>query len=233
MEIKKSPKANLEKDKSTGFLIGIVFGLAVLFVGFEWGEKDVEISVNTGFSAVIEEEEIESTEQEEEIPPPPEPEPEPEKAPEVINEVENTVEVEHVEIASTEDDFNKAQVDTYVAPSAVEEVEEEYDDDYIHQNVEIRPEFPGGETALWKWINDNMNYPTIASDNGIKGTVLCSFVVNVDGSVQDVVVTRSANVHLDREAVRVLKLLPKFKPGEQSGKKVRVRYNVPVRFVLR
>jgi protein TonB len=95
------------------------------------------------------------------------------------------------------------------------------------------PQFPGGENALMKWINDHMNYPTIAAENGISGRVNCTFVVNADGSVVDVEVVRGRDPYLDKEAVRVLKLLPKFKPGEQRGKPVRVKYNVPVYFQLR
>jgi protein TonB len=94
------------------------------------------------------------------------------------------------------------------------------------------PEFPGGDAALLKWIADHINYPTIAQENGIQGRVSCSFTVNADGSVEDVKVARSVDPNLDKEAVRVLSMLPKFKPGEQRGKKVRVKYSVPVRFRL-
>ena len=228
MEIKKTSKANLEKDISLNYLMGLVVALAILFVGFEYGETDIEIKLDTGIANVIEEEEIEATEQNE--PPPPIVEPEVIKAPDIIEIVENTVEVEAVNLSSSEDDATHAQVETYTAPIEVEE--EEVDENFIFVSAEEPAQFPGGESALLKWISDNMIYPTIAQENGIQGRVYCQFVVEPDGSVSNVEVTRGSNVYLDREAVRVLAKLPKFKPGKQRGKAVRVRYSVPVRFQL-
>ena len=230
MEVKKSSRADFEKDKSINFLMGLVIGFAILFVGFEWGEKDVEISLVSGISAVVEEEEIEATEQQEE-PPPPMPEPEVVAVTEVINIVEDNIKTESFDFSS-EDDATHAQTEVYVAPVAAVIVEEEVDDTYIFVTVEKHPEFPGGETALMRWISDNMSYPTIAAENGIQGKIFCQFVVNVDGSVVDVEVVKGRDPYLDKEAIRVLKLLPKFKPGEQRGKAVRVRYSVPVNFKL-
>ena len=230
MEIKKNPKADLEKDKSLGFLIGAVLGLAVLFVGFEWGERDVKISVISGITELVTEEEIDASTQEEE-PPPPEPEPiVEEKIPEVIEEVEDTVEVEHVVIASTEDDVNRAQVETYVASAAVVEAEEEFDINHIHEVVEERPVYPGGLDALNAFLSKNIVYPTISQENGISGNVTVGFVVEIDGSVSDVKILRTLDYSCDREAMRVVKLLSKFTPGKQRGKPVRVAFSVPVRF---
>ena len=231
MEIKKNPKADLEKNKSLGFLMGIVVGLATLFVGFELGESEIEISVNSGIATIIQEEEIEASVQQDE-PPPPQPEPEVIKAPDILTIVEDNVKVEHTEIMTSEDDANRAQVETYVAPSQVVEEEEEVDENFVFVTVEERPEFPGGESKLLQWIADNMVYPTIATENGIEGRVHCAFVVNADGSVSDVSITRGVDPSLDKEALRVLKLLPKFKPGQQGGKAVRVKYSVPVRFAI-
>jgi len=228
MEIKKTPRADLEKGKSLSFLMGLVVGLAVLFVGFEWGEREIEVATDSGIAAVIEEEEIEATVQNE--PPPPPPEPEVIKAPEILEIVEDNVKVDDVEILSSEDDASQAQVDTYVAP--VEEEEEEVDENFVFVTVEKMPEFPGGEAALLKWIADHINYPTIAAENGIQGRVSCTFTVNADGSVTDVQVIRPRDPNLDKEAIRVLKQLPKFKPGEQRGKPVRVKYSIPVNFRL-
>lgn len=228
MEIKKTSKADLERDISLNYLMGLVIAIAILFVGFEWGETDVEINLDSGIANVIEEEEIEASEQDE--PPPPVVEPEVIKAPDIIEIVENKIEVESVDIGSSEDDVKHAQVETYVAPVEVEE--EEISEDFVFVSAEKMPMFPGGEGALMKWISDNMSYPTIAQENGIQGRVFCQFVVNADGSVVDVEVTRPLNQYLDKEAVRVLNKLPKFIPGEQRGKPVRVRYSVPVRFQL-
>jgi protein TonB len=98
--------------------------------------------------------------------------------------------------------------------------------------VEQMPEFPGGQAALLKWISDNIKYPAIAEENGIQGRVVCTFVVERDGSVTDVQVARSIDPSLDKEAVRVLKKMPHWIPGKQNGSAVRVKYTVPVTFRL-
>lgn len=228
MEIKKTQRADLEKDKSLSFLMGLVIALAILFVGFEWGERDIEVATDSGIAQVVEEEEIEASVQNE--PPPPPPEPEVIKQPEIINIVEDNVTVEETEFISSEDDASQAQIDTYVPP--VEEEEEEIDENFVFVTVEKMPEYPGGDAALLKWISEHINYPTIAAENGIQGRVSCSFVIERDGSVTDVQVVRPVDPNLDKEAIRVLKSMPKWKPGEQRGKPVRVKYSLPVRFKL-
>jgi len=104
--------------------------------------------------------------------------------------------------------------------------------DSIYPFADKMPVFPGGEQALLNWIRDNMVYPTIAMENGFQGNVYCQFVVEKDGSISNVQVTRGVNIYLDQEAKRVLKLLPKFIPGEQKSQVVRTLYAVPVRFKL-
>ncbi|MDR0394474.1 MAG: energy transducer TonB [Tannerella sp.] len=229
MEIKKTPRADLEKDKSLHLLMGLVVALAILFVGFEWGEKDIEVATDSGIAAVIDEEDIDMTVQNE-LPPPPPPEPEVIKEPDILEIVEDEEKVESIQIASSEDDASHAQTETYVAP--VVEEEEEVDDNFVFVTVEKMPEFPGGDAALLKWISDNIVYPPIAAENGIQGRVSCQFTVNADGSVEDVQVVRAVDPNLDKEAIRVLRKVPRFKPGEQRGKPVRVKYSVPVRFKL-
>ena len=98
--------------------------------------------------------------------------------------------------------------------------------------VEQMPAFPGGQAALIKWISENVKYPSIAEENGIQGRVVCSFVVERDGSVTDVKVVRSIDPSIDKEAVRVLKKMPRWNPGRQGGSPVRVKYTVPVTFRL-
>jgi protein TonB len=98
--------------------------------------------------------------------------------------------------------------------------------------VEQNPEFPGGDAELIKFLQKNIQYPQMERDNDIQGKVLLRFVVMEDGSVQDVNVVRSVSPGLDKEAVRVVKMLPKFKPGKQQGKAVRVYFNLPVVFKL-
>ena len=104
--------------------------------------------------------------------------------------------------------------------------------DYVYLTVEQMPKFPGGETALLKWISDNMSYPSTALFNGIYGRVACQFIVEKDGSVSNVEVIRGRDPDLDKEAIRVLQKLPKFEPGRQRGEVVRVKYQVPVSFKI-
>lgn len=98
--------------------------------------------------------------------------------------------------------------------------------------VEQMPEFPGGQAALLKWIGGNVKYPAIAEENGIQGRVVCTFIVDRDGSITDVKVARSIDPSLDKEAIRVLRKMPRWYPGRQNGQPVRVLYTVPVTFKL-
>ncbi|MDL2208069.1 energy transducer TonB [Parabacteroides sp. OttesenSCG-928-O15] len=229
MEVKKSPKADLEGGKTLSILMGLVVALACMFVGFEWGTRDIQVvTASEGVADIIAEEEIEIT-RPEELPPPPPPPPV-QAAPEMLNVVEDDVELEQQEILSTEDDQSAAQVETYVAPTVVEEEEES--DDQIFTVVETYPSFPGGEVALLKYLNSNIKYPVIAQENGIQGRVTISFVVNKDGSIVDAVIMRGQDPSLDKEALRVVNSMPKWSPGEQRGKPVRTRFTLPVTFRL-
>ena len=230
MEVKKSPKADLEKTKGLGVLMGMVVGLAVLFVGFEWGRRDIQVATaDEGVADIIAEEEIEITRQEN-TPPPPPPPPAP-VVTEVLNVVDDDVELEQQEIVTSEDSQTEAQTQTFVAP--VVEEEEEESAQQIFTVVEEMPDFPdGGLQGLLKFLAKNIKYPVIAQENGIQGRVVCAFVVNKDGSIVDIEVLRGVDPSLDKEAVRVLSTMPKWKPGKQRGKPVRVKYTVPVMFRL-
>jgi TonB family C-terminal domain len=230
MEVKKSKKASLEGGKFLGILMGFVVGLASLFVGFEWGTKDIAVVKVEGIADIIAEEEIEIT-RVEEIQAPPPPPPPAQVAAEVLNVVEDDVELEQQDILSSEDAQTEAQVQTYVAPVAVVEDEEE-SAQQIFTVVEEMPQFPGGEAKLLEFINKGIKYPVIAQENGIQGRVICSFVVNRDGSVVDAEVVRGVDPSLDKEALRVINTMPKWTPGKQRGKPVRVKYTVPITFRL-
>ena len=206
MEVKKSPKADLEGKKSTWLLIGYVFILALMFVAFEWTERDKQVTTDTGMAAVVfEEEMVPITEQEEQQQAPP---PEVPKAEEIIEIVEKAVEVKYT-------------------PVVVEE--EEPEEQQIFQIVEEMPEFPGGMGECLKFLMKNAKYPTISQENGVQGKVSVKFVIEKDGSIADPVVVRGVDPYLDKEALRVVKSMPKWK---QRGKPVRVSYTVPVIFKL-
>ena len=230
MEIKKSRKADLDGGKGLSILMGIVVGLAVLFVGFEWGTQEKTIQKDEGIADIIAEEEIDITRQEE-TPPPPPPPPPVEQVAEVLNVVEDDVEVENTDLLSSEDNQAEAQTQTYVPP-VVKVEEEEESSQQIFMVVEEMPEFPGGQAALMSFIAKSIKYPVVAQENGIQGRVTCSFVVNKDGSIVDAEVIRGIDPSLDKEALRVINTMPKWKPGKQRGKPVRVKFTVPINFRL-
>lgn len=99
--------------------------------------------------------------------------------------------------------------------------------------VESMPEFPGGQQAMMKFLADTIKYPVIAQENGIQGRVVCQFVIEKDGRVTDIKVVRSSgDASLDKEAVRVIGIMPRWKPGRQRGRPVRVKYTIPINFRL-
>ncbi len=112
-------------------------------------------------------------------------------------------------------------------------VEADGNDDTIYRAVEQMPQFPGGEAALMKYIDSHINYPPEAAKNNVKGVVIVRFVVKKDGSIGEVKVVRSVDKDLDKEAIRVVKSMPKFTPGRQDGKAVNVWFTLPVTFTLK
>lgn len=226
MQVKKSQKASLEDKKIIYVLMGFVFVLSVCYVAFEWTEKEVTKYEVADTDFLFEEEvEIQQTTQETTPPSPPPPAV---QEVEVLNVVEDDVETESIEI-NTEDEKD---VEVVIAPPVEAPVEEE-EEEVIFMVVETMPEFPGGQQALFKYLSENVKYPVIAQENGIQGRVICQFVVNKDGAIVDVEVVRSGgDPSLDKEAVRVIKSMPKWNPGKQRGKAVRVKYTVPVNFRL-
>ena len=228
MEIKKTPKADLENKKSTWLLVGYVIVLAFMFIAFEWTKRDIKIDTSQAITdLVFEEEIIPITEQPEQAAPPPPPAAPP--IAETLTIVEDDADVEETTIATSEE-TNQAVEIKYV-PVAVEE--EEPEEQTIFEVVEQMPEFPnGGMAGLMQYLSKNIKYPTIAQENGTQGRVTVQFVVNRDGSIVDANVLRGVDPYLDKEAIRVISSMPKWKPGMQRGKAVRVKYTVPVMFRL-
>lgn len=227
METKKSERANLEKGKSMSLLMGLVVALAVLFVGFEWGTKDVKLLTSDRDGGIEWVDEIPITMPEQVTPPPPPPQT---VVADVLNVLDDNVNVDDVNILTTEDTPDTPQPDAYVPPTNTE-IEEE-DVTKIFVIVEEMPQFPGGETELLRFVNKSIKYPVIAQENGIQGRVICSFVINRDGSVVDTEVMRGVDPSLDKEALRVINTMPKWTPGKQRGKPVRVKYTIPITFRL-
>jgi protein TonB len=227
MELKKSPKADLESKRNIFVQIGLVISLGLTLLAFEWTTRvEQASSLGTVAQQEVEDEIIPITRQEEVKPPPPPPPP---KVVEMLNIVDNDVEIEdELEIEDTEADDNTV-ID--VAPVIQQEAEEEEESE-VFFIVENMPEFPGGELALRKFIANAIKYPVIAQENGIQGKVYVNFVVDKDGSVSQARIARGVDPSLDKEALRVVNTLPKWKPGMQRGKPVRVSYTVPISFVL-
>ncbi len=216
MEPKKNPDISLEKKKGLFFQIGLVITLVIVLGAFEWKSYD-KVAYNLGQLNLddLEEEIIPITKQEVKPPPPPPP------PPEVIEIVEDDVEIEdEIEIEDTESDED------------VEIEIEEEDDEEFFMVVENMPEFPGGDLGLMKYIQKNVKYPAIAKEYNITGKVYVSFIVDRKGSVTNVKIVRGVDKNLDAEAMRVVKSLPKYKPGKQRGKSVRVMFTIPINFTL-
>ncbi len=225
MEEKKSPKANLENKKLMFMQIGLVISLLIAWLAFEhksYDKREIDPSL-LRTAEVVEEEMVDITKQEEQ-------KPQPVEVPKQTTQLEivqDDVEVEDIEI-NAEVEQNEV-IEEYVAPEIEEEevVEQE-----IFQIVEEMPSFPGGEQKLLEYVAKNTKYPQIARESGIQGRVFIGFVVETDGSISNVKVLRGIGGGCDEEAVRVIKSLPKWKPGKQRGKAVRVSYQIPVNFKL-
>jgi periplasmic protein TonB len=228
MELKKSEKADLENKKNMFLMIGLVVALGVSLLAFEWTSKPSEAaSLGSLNAAAVEEEVIPITRQEEIKTPPPPP---PQTVVEVLNIVDNAAQVnDDLSIFDSEAD-KETMVD--VAPIVAAKEEKEEEEAQIFYIVEEMPEFPGGEAALRAFIAKSINYPVIAQENGVQGKVYVSFIVDKDGGISDAKIARSVDPSLDKEALRVVNTLPKWKPGKQRGKPVRVSYTVPISFVL-
>lgn len=225
MEIKKSPKADLEKKKGVFLQLGLVVVLAIVYMAFEWTTgENLENTLGDLAQDETFEEEIVNTFRDN-LPPPPPPPP---QAPEVleIHEDDEIIE-EDLFIPDTETDE-----DTKIEITTVVEEEEEEEEVFNFYVLEDQPEFPGGMDAINAWIVKNTNYPEIAKDNGITGKVFVQFVIEKDGSVTNVKVMRAVDPYLDKEALRVVQSMPKWKPGKQRGKPVKVSFQVPINFKL-
>lgn len=231
MEIKKSPKANLENKKLLFKEIGLIIALLVVLGAFEWSTKEKEVSLLDEQNQVVVEDEVVPITQE--TPPPP---PEAPKEPilsDVIDIVDDDIKVDETLLITTEDDNSLGvEIKEYIPGNQEEEVVEE--EEIPFAIVEEKPKFRGGDqNDFTKWVFSQIVYPEIAKENGVQGRVMLTFTVNTDGSVSDVKVLRSVDSSLDKEAVRVVSNSPKWTPGKQRDKPVKVKFTFPVIFQLR
>ena len=226
MEIKKSPKADLESKKSTFILIGLVVSLFVIWRVFEYKSYDKQsLDEFQRTVEVIEEEMVEITKQEQPKPQPPAPKPQVTQIEIVDNEEEIEDEIE-IDAEVSQDEV----IEEYFAPAEIEE--EEIVEAEIFKVVEVMPEFPGGAGKMMEYIQKNMKYPMMARESDIQGRVFVNFVVEPDGSISNVAVIRGIGGGCDEEAVRVVESMPKWNPGKQRGTAVRCAFTVPIIFKL-
>ncbi len=235
MEANQSANKEMAAQSSTSMLIGYVLVLAAIFVAFEWTQRDVKIVEDNEpiYDMPVEEDMIPITKQEQPMAaPPPAAAP---MTPEILELVDNNQELPEEEIQTTEE-VNQAITSTTGtgAPTAVvagppAPVVEEVEDDRILDVPEESAEFPGD---VYAWLAKNIKYPSICQEQGVQGRVSVQFVINRDGSIVDVTVLRSPDDNLSKEAERVVKAMPKWKPARQAGKAVRMRYVLPVMFRL-
>ena len=229
MEIKKSEKANLENKKLLFLEIGLIISLLIVYVAFEWTSKETNTSLLEDNTQVLVEEEIISTNVD--TPPPPPAAPKIPVLSDQIDIVDDEIELEDDMFMNLEDNANLGvEIMDYVEVQE-EAVEEEA---IPFQLVEEKPSFQGGDANQFsKWVNSRLVYPEIAKENGVQGRVTLQFTVEKDGSVTKVKVLRGVDPSLDKEAVRVVSMSPKWKPGKQRDRAVPVTYTFPVIFQLR
>ena len=231
MELKKSPKADLENKKVLFLEIGLVISLAIVLFAFNYSTSNVSKSTLEENQIAEEVEEVMITEPLETPPPPPV------EVPEIafsdqIDIVDDDIEVEDIIIESEDDEDFEITIMDYAEEVIEEEVVEE--EAIPFQLVEEKPSFQGGDANQFsKWVNQRLVYPEIAKENGVQGRVTLQFTVEKDGSITKVKVLRGVDPSLDKEAVRVVSSSPKWKPGKQRDRAVPVTYTFPVIFQLR
>jgi protein TonB len=226
MEIKKSPKADLENKKGIFLQIGLVIVLASILIAFEWTSKpNTSVSIGQLADFQLEEEIIPITRQPEVRPPSPPASP---KVTEMLNIVGNDVNIEDeliVDDAEADQDM-QIEIGDFTGEEKVAEEE-------VFFIVEAMPGFQGeGLEGFREWIARNLRYPEIAAKNGISGRVYVQFAVNSKGQVVDAIVVRGVDPAFDKEAIRVVMSSPLWSPGRQRGKPVKVQFTFPINFVL-
>lgn len=228
MDIKKNKKADLENKKSTFLQLGLVIALAVILIAFERTTTEKKDNAFANLQEEILEEEqapiTEEPEQPQETPPEV-------NITEIFEIVDNDVKIENEILFSdlvTED--TKIAMITF-NPVVVQQEEEKKDD--VFMIVEDMPTFRGGDVQKFSnWVKERIKYPQLAQENGIQGKVFIGFIVEPDGTLSNITVTRGVDKSLDDEAVRVVSSSPKWAPGKQRGQPVRVRFTITVNFQL-
>ena len=223
MQIKKSPKADLNNKKGLFLEIGMIFALLLTVAAFAYTQRERNVEIIEASMEVVEEEITDITTQDQKPPEPPK-KVEMQVLSDVLNVVTNDTKID------TEFDFSEFSEDIEIVQN-IEVVEEAAEDDAPFIIAEEMPKFQGGDLMKFRsWVQGKLKYPQIAQENGISGKVTLTFVIERDGSLTNIQVMQSPDRSLADEAVRVLQSSPKWTPGKQRNAPVRVRYTLPVEF---
>ena len=235
MEIKKSDKANLDKQRRGNFMLGLVLALAMLFAALEFTTRPAGLSEDDkmlddlpdelNMTPVVEQKDMISATGKAGTP---------SKAiTQKVQEVPNTVATQEISpvtsklvIGNGEGITRQADVTEALPQVPITK------DSVVLKTVEQLPEFPGGIVQFMKWLTRNLRYPPIAQSQRMQGKVVVSFIINKDGSIASPTIVQSVDPVLDREALRVVKMMPRWKPGLQNGKPCRTMFAIPVNFQL-
>ena len=230
METKKSARASLENKRLLFTEVGFVVALGVLLFFLEASTAPSQMAVLADNTMIVDEDDILAIQM-----------PEPPKVPELpelpqisdnLDIVEDDIKLDDVFVNLTEENGQTFAIPTYKEPEIVEEEEEE--EVLPIMVVEVRPTFNGGEANEFsKWVNSRLVYPEPAKEMGLQGRVTLQFTIGTDGRVSDVRVLKGADPILDQEAVRVVSSSPRWSPGKQRDRAVKVSYTFPVIFRLR
>ena len=233
MEIKKSAKVDLDGRRGKDFFLGVVLVLALLFVALEydWTSNDDEYDYEA-LENIVKELDLEALKEEERIPLIKEPVRERPQSAEKLNVVEDDPQEE------LKDEIPPAETDVEV--KTVDEVEDLEQPTVLDMEnnplnfrvVEELPEFPGGASEFMKWLTKNLRYPVQAQQRKLQGKVVAQFIVNKDGTISNIELVKRVDPSLDNEALRVLRLMPRWKAGQQNEKPCRTQVCIPIVFKL-
>ena len=235
LEKAKSSALDLEQQKTFFFQLGLIVALSLFYIALEWTQTSDNDFYEDFASDFKIEEDLDLTQfLSQKAPVAATPLPFTPPAPEIktgqeLNVVENTVETKTIDI-ETEDTKDKAvEILSEVGASASASQENNKENFLV---VDVMPQFPGGEAALYRYLQESIKYPAVAEAQKIQGRVVCQFDVNIDGTISNIQIAQGLHPSLDSEAVRVIQSMPRWMPGKRKGKPVKVRFTLPINFSL-
>lgn len=244
MEMKKAKTADLESKRNTWFLLGLILVLSVIFVSLEYtshdGDEDFDIDMFDDLNKDVELISIKKR-QEDNFIPLMAPKPKHKESPTKINVVDGPV-LTQENVQLPESTIDQDGADNSQGSTTNEDEEQvqtiplvgmdKNDNPLNFRVVEDLPQFPGGAVELMKWLTKNLRYPSTAQRQKTQGKVVVQFIINIDGAVSDLKVVKSLNADCDREALRVMRMMPRWKPGVKNDEPCRTMVCIPIIFKL-